>query len=84
LFPATFYSIKLVLLGIGLGLAVGIGVYTFWYGKRYSYMSNDTSSRDGAVPAGHHRHDRATSRRITSRLFTTTPAATHRYLSTRS
>ncbi len=40
----TFYTSKLILLGIGLGLAVGIGVYTFWYGKGYSYMSNDPSS----------------------------------------
>lgn len=60
----TFYSFRLVLLGIGLGLAAGIGVYTFWYGKGYSYMSNDPTScanchimneqYDGWQKASHH------------------------------
>jgi cytochrome c nitrite reductase small subunit len=40
----SFYAVKLVILGIGLGLAGGVGLYTFWYGKGYSYMSNDPSS----------------------------------------
>lgn len=37
----NFYVLKLVILGVGLGLAMGVGLYTFWYGKGYSYMSND-------------------------------------------
>ncbi len=32
---------KLVILGVAIGFATGIGVYTFWYAKGYSYMSND-------------------------------------------
>src|SRR5688572_22831285 len=40
----SFYTVRLLIMGIGLGLAVGIGVYTFWYGKGYSYMSNDPTS----------------------------------------
>ena len=37
----SVYMLKLIVLGIGLGLAIGVGAYTFWYGKGYSYMSND-------------------------------------------
>lgn len=37
----SFYLARLILVGIALGLAVGIGVYTFWYAKGYSYLSND-------------------------------------------
>ena len=35
---------KLIILGVGLGLAFGVGIYTFWYGKGYSYLSNDPTS----------------------------------------
>lgn len=33
--------LKLVIVGIAVGLALAIGIYTFWYAKGYSYMSND-------------------------------------------
>ncbi|HMO79674.1 MAG TPA: cytochrome c nitrite reductase small subunit [Pyrinomonadaceae bacterium] len=40
----TLYLAKLIIMGIGLGLATGVGAYTFWYGKGYSYLSNDPGS----------------------------------------
>ncbi|MGD9588811.1 MAG: cytochrome c nitrite reductase small subunit [Pyrinomonadaceae bacterium] len=37
----SLHLAKFIILGIGLGLAAGVGLYTFWYGKGYSYLSND-------------------------------------------
>lgn len=37
-------TLKLMIFGVGIGLATGIGVYTFWYAKGYSYLSNDPAS----------------------------------------
>jgi cytochrome c nitrite reductase small subunit len=36
--------IKLIIVGVALGLAGAIGIYTFWYAKGYSYLSNDPAS----------------------------------------
>ena len=33
--------LKFGIVGVAVGLAVAIGIYTFWYAKGYSYMSND-------------------------------------------
>lgn len=38
------YLLKLIILGIAIGFAAGVGLYTFWYGKGYSYMSNNPNS----------------------------------------
>ncbi len=40
----SLYLFKLIVVGVGLGLAVGVGLYTFWYGKGASYLSNDPAS----------------------------------------
>jgi cytochrome c nitrite reductase small subunit len=40
----SFYLAKLIIAGVGLGLAAGISLYTFWYAKGYSYLSNDPGS----------------------------------------
>jgi cytochrome c nitrite reductase small subunit len=40
----TLHLFRLIIVGIGFGLAVGVGLYTFWYGKGYSYMSNDPAA----------------------------------------
>lgn len=60
----SFYLAKLVIVGIAIGLAVGVGVYTFWYAKGYSYLSNDPAScanchvmneqYDGWLKSSHH------------------------------
>jgi len=30
-----------LLLGVLAGVAAGVGLYTFWYAKGYSYLTND-------------------------------------------
>lgn len=37
-------TLKLIIVGIAIGLSVGGGVYTFWYAKGYSYLSNNPAS----------------------------------------
>lgn len=40
----SFYLFRLIVMGVGLGLAFGVGLFTFWYGKGASYLSNDPAS----------------------------------------
>jgi len=40
----SLQTLKLIIVGIAVGLALAIGVYTFWYAKGYSYLSNDPAS----------------------------------------
>lgn len=57
-------TLKLIVLGVGIGLAIGIGLYTFFYAKGYSYLSNDPNACanchvmkeqfDGWQKASHH------------------------------
>lgn len=57
-------TFKLIVLGVGIGLAIGVGLYTFFYAKGYSYLSNDPNACanchvmkeqfDGWQKASHH------------------------------
>ncbi len=40
----NLFTFKIVIAAIGLGLATGVSVYTFWYAKGYSYLSNDPAA----------------------------------------
>lgn len=40
----NFYLFRLMVMGVGLGLAFAVALYTFWYGKGASYLSNDPNS----------------------------------------